>query len=349
MATTFVGRRPELAEVLRLLRRSRLVTLSGVGGVGKTRLARRVVDDAGQIPVERTVVIDLEPLDDPAALPGAVARSLGIAGDPDRSVSGWIPELAAWFGRRDVLLVLDTCDRLVDAVAGLATALLRAVPSLRVLATGRQPLGVPGEHVHVVHPMCPGDAVALLRDLLGNPPGLDGRAAAELCRLLDGVPLAIELAARSLPGRSLREFIGELGDGWEPPSAGPAGGPAAPDVPERHRSMRAAIGWSHALCSPRERLLWARMSVFPAGFDLRAAEHVCAGGPLPACAVLDAISGLVDKSVVFRRSRPDGAYYHLLRGVRAFGAEWLDRLGEREEIRRRHNEYDKWRIGRGER
>jgi len=336
MATTFVGRRAEPAQVIRLLGRARLVTLCGVAGVGKTRLARRVLDDAGSIPVDLTVMVDLEPLDDPAALPGAVARSLGIAPDPGRTAAEWTAAIAAWLGRRRVLLVLDTCDRLVDAVARLATALLRAVPGLRVLATGRRSLGVPGEHVHLVRPLPACDAVALLRDRLGDPPGFDADAARELCGLLDGVPLAIELAARALPGRPIREYIAALGDGWQPADAAPV---AAADLPERHRSVRAALGWSHGLCTPRERLLWARLSVFPGEFDLPAAEHVCAGGPLPACAVLDAIGGLVDKSVVLRADRPGAARYRLLRGVRAFGAEWLDRLGERDAVRRRHDDY----------
>ncbi|MFO7249657.1 MAG: AAA family ATPase [Actinomycetes bacterium] len=351
MATTFVGRRAELAQLTRLLRRARLVTLCGVAGVGKTRLARRVLEHAREIPVDLTVMVDLEPLDDPDALPGAVARGLGVGSCGDRTAgqgaaAEQVAAMAARLGGRRALLVLDTCDRVVDAAARLATALLRAVPGLRVLATGRQSLGVPGEHVHLVRPLPGCDAVALLRDRLGDPPGLDTEAARELCGLLDGVPLAIELAARALPGRPIRDYIAALGDGWEPAGAAPV---AAADLPERHRSIRAALGWSHGLCTPRERLLWARLSVFPGDFDLAAAEHVCAGGPLPAWAVLDAIGGLVDKSVVLRADLPGAARYRLLRGVRAFGAEWLDRLGERDAVRRRHDDYRKWRIGRGER
>lgn len=378
MATTFVGRAPELAEVHRLVRRARLVTLSGAAGVGKTRLARRVIDEAREIPVDLTVMVDLEPLGEPAALPGAVARSLGIADDPDRTAAEWVSELSAWFGRREVLLVLDTCDRLVDAAAGLATALLRAVPNLRVLATCRQSLGVPGEHVYVVHPMAADDAVALLRERLGRPADFDAAEAARLCGLLDGIPLAVELAAVSLTGsligslggslggppagRPIRELVAELGTGWDLPIgpaerelsdlsdlSGSSGSSGSPGVPERHRSLRAAIGWSHGLCSPRERLLWARMSVFPGDFDLRAAETVCGGGCLPATAVLDAIVGLIDKSLLMRRYHPDGTRYHALRAVRGFGAEWLDRLGERDEIHRRHDDYLKWQFGRGER
>lgn len=341
MATTFVGRHAELTEALRLVRRARLVTISGTGGVGKTHLARRVLEEARGIPVGLTVMVDLEPLDDPAALPAAIARALGVAGHPDRTPAEWTAELCAWFGRRDVLLVLDTCDRLVDAVAGLAAELLRAASNLRVLATCRQSLGVPGEHVHLVPPMPVEDAVELLRDRLGHPDGLDAGQAARLCRLLDGIPLAVELAARRLAVRPIAELAAELDAGWDLPDLPEP----PPGTPDRHRSLRAALDWSHGLCSPRERLLWARMSVFPADFDLRAAEHVCAGGALPAHAVLDAVAGLVDKSLLLRRDHPDGTRYHVLRGVRGLGAEWLDRLGEQEEIHRRHDEYRRWHSG----
>ncbi|MEV5414268.1 AAA family ATPase [Thermopolyspora sp. NPDC052614] len=342
MDTTFVGRRPELAEVGLLLKRSRLVTLTGAGGVGKTRLARRVLGDAGGIPVDLTVLVDLEPLDDPEALPYAVARSLGLEEDPARSA---VEAMATWFRRRDVLLVLDTCDQLVDAVAELATALLRAVPNLRILTTGRQALGVPGEHVYLVRPMRLDDAVTLLRERLdARTPAVTDAEAAEACDLLDRLPLAIELAARWLPGGSVRELIGGLREGGEVPAEAPEGGTAGP---RRHHSMRAAIGWSHELCTPRERLLWARMSVFGADFDLEAAEFVCSGGPLPADAVLDTIGGLVEKSVVFTCDHPGGARYRTLRGIRRFGARWLDRLGEREDLRRRHDDYVTWLNERG--
>jgi predicted ATPase len=350
MDVTFVGRQAELAEAMRRLRRSRLVTFTGAGGVGKTRLARRALGEAHEIPVDLTVLVDLEPLEDPEALPHAVARSLGLAEDPARCAIG---AMAEWFRRRRVLLVLDTCDHLAGAAGELATALLRAVPALRVVATGRQALGVPGEHVYVVPPMRPGDAVALLRDRAAAAADLTEADAAELCEALDNVPLAVELAARGLRGRSPRALADALRDGgelpddlaWDPPADGGPGD----ERPMRHRGMRAAIGWSHGLCEPRERLLWARMSVFGADFDLEAAEYVCAGGPLPAEAVLDTIGGLVEKSVLSAVGHGRGVRYRASRGVRRFGAEWLDLLGERDAVRRRHHDYYVWRNERGSR
>ncbi|MEV7005396.1 NB-ARC domain-containing protein [Streptosporangium sp. NPDC051022] len=369
MDTAFVGRRVEIAQVIRLLRESRLVTLTGLGGVGKTRLARRVVEEISEDFPGGFWQVELSRLTDPHLLPGTVADSVGVA---DQSPRPPQELLADWLSPRRALLMLDTCEHLVGAVASLADTLLRAAPGLRVLVTGRQPLGVSGEHVYPVPPLPIEDAVALLRDRAGLPedfggprspappaaPGIPAPARtgtpaawgdgaegagvlADLCAALDCVPLAIELAAvrlRTVPPRHLaRELAdryrllggedGEDGDGHE--SVGH----------RRHASLRTAVGWSHELCTPAERLLWARLSVFALGFDLEAAEQVCSGGPLPVPLVLEALTGLVEKSLVQREEHPSGVRLRMLDTVREFGAEWLLRLGETQVVQGRHRDH----------
>ncbi|MEU0518050.1 AAA family ATPase [Streptosporangium sp. NPDC006007] len=375
METTFVGRSAEIAQVVRLLRESRLVTLTGLGGVGKTRLARRVAEEVSAEFPGGCRQVELAPLTDPHLLPATVADGMGLA---DRSARPQQEVLADWLSSRRSLLMLDTCEHLVDAVASLVDTLLRRAPGLRVLATGRQPLGVSGEHVYPVPPLPVEDAVTLLRDRagltegVGGVGGADGEAGlAELCERLDCVPLAIELAAVRLRTTSPERLIRELGDryrlltgggsigddpvGGDPMSGDPAGGVPAGGAPVgdgpigggvtgggglvRHESLRAAMGWSHELCTPAERLLWARLSVFASDFDLEAAEQVCAGGPLPAALVLEALTGLAEKSLVQREDHPTGVRLRMLDTVREFGAEWLHRLGEHETVRGRHRDH----------
>lgn len=335
METTFVGRHVEIAQVTRLMRESRLVTLTGLGGVGKSRLAHRVVEESVAEFPDGLWLVELACLTDPHLLPETVADVMGLADQPARRRA---EVLAEWLGPRRSLLVLDTCEHLVEAVASLVDTLLRAAPRLRVLVTGRQPLGAPGEHVYSVPPLPVEDAVALLRERAGlvAPPdgsGGEGGAAelAELCQGLDRIPLAIELAAvqlRTLPPTVLLRRLNDryhllTGDGG----------------PVRHGSLRAAMGWSHELCAPAERLLWARLSVFASGFDLEAAEYVCAGGPLPAGQVLEALTGLADKSLLQREEHPTGVRLRMLDTVREFGAEWLSRLGEDSAVRGRHRDH----------
>ncbi|MFJ2030444.1 ATP-binding protein [Streptosporangium sp. NPDC087985] len=342
METTFIGRHAEIAQVTRLMRESRLVTLTGLGGVGKTRLARRAVEEAAEEFPDGLWLVELACLTDPYLLAETVAGSMGLA---DQSARRQEDVLAEWLGPRRSLLVLDTCEHLVEAVASLVDTLLRAAPHLRVLVTGRQPLGVPGEHVYLVPPLPVEDAVVLLCDRAGPPGDTDdagdpgavhgarGGAAdlAELCQRLDRIPLAIEMAAVQLRTMSPTVLTRRLNDRYHLLTG--SGGPV------RHGSLRTAMGWSHELCTPAERLLWARLSVFAAGFDLEAAEWVCAGGPLPAGQVLEALTGLVDKSLVQREEHPAGVRLRMLDTVREFGAEWLFRLGEADAVRGRHRDH----------
>ncbi|NGN68311.1 LuxR family transcriptional regulator [Streptomyces sp. A7024] len=349
--TSFVGRTAELASVRRLLGRSRLVTLTGPGGVGKTRIALRAASQVKGDYADGVRLVQLSGLRDAELLPHTVAGALGLAGnDPRPALDALLEALAD----REHLLVLDTCEHLLDAVALLADVLLPTAPRLHILATSRQPLDVPGEHLYAVQPLSvpdpgesghrPGsassDALALFTQrAAAAAPGFeitDGNReqALTLIRRLDGIPLGIELAAVRLRALTLDQLAQHLSDAYDVLEAGRS-------VPEpRHRTLRTLIGWSHELCTPQERLLWARLSVFAGGFDLAAAEAVCADAELPVANVLPLLISLVDKSVVLRADGPGGprdeARYRLLDTIREYGADWLDSLGETTACRARH-------------
>ncbi|MFE7126773.1 ATP-binding protein [Streptomyces sp. NPDC057617] len=335
----FVGREEELSGLAQHLDRSRLVTVVGVGGVGKTRLALRAAEGLKKRYCDGVRLAELGALRDPELLEHSLAEALGLtdqSGRPPRRVL--IEHLA---GRR-VLLVLDGVEQLVDACAELVRELLRRAPELRVLATGRRPLRIDGELVFALAPMPEPDAVLLFTDRAAagspgfRPTGPREAAVRELCRRLDGIPLAVELAAGRLHALSVEQILDRMGDRFQVLTEGRRGAPA------RHRTLRTAIGWSHELCTPRERLLWARLSVFAGPFDLEAAEYVCGGHELPAESVLDVLSGLIAQSLVVREETPAGVRYRMLDTVAAYGAEWLDALEDTARMRRRHRD---WYVG----
>jgi len=345
--TSLVGRRGELARVRRLCARYRLVTLTGVGGVGKSRLALRAAAQLrAQFP-DGVWLVQLSALQHGALLGHAIAGALGLADQTLRSMGEVLTDYLA--GRR-LLLVLDTCEHLVEECAETAEMLLEAAVGLRILATSRQSLDVPGERVLVVGPLpVPepattmgghDDAVALFCDRAAEVvPGFaltrHNRAeVARLCRRLDGIPLAVELAAVRLRELSVDQLAQRLDDRFA--LLGTAEDQAAL---ARHQTLRTAIGWSHELCEPPERLLWARLSVFAGEFDADAAEQVCAGPQLPDVAVFGVLFGLVDKSIVLQRETPDGVRYRLLDTIREYGAGWLHALGEEQEVKRRHRDH----------
>ncbi|MEV0218682.1 BTAD domain-containing putative transcriptional regulator [Streptomyces sp. NPDC050704] len=360
--TSFIGRERELAEAQRLLRLSRLVTLTGVGGVGKTRLALRTARRPASAFPDGVWLVDLAAVTDPALVERAVAESLGLRDQSTRSAADVV---AGHLRHRHLLLVLDNCEHLVDAVAVLVLRLLRAAPELRVLATSRERLGVPGEHLLLVPCLTlrggpdgtPCEAVRLLTDRAAAcavtlPTGeRHGTSAAELCRRLDGIPLAIELAAVRLSSLTVEEVLERLEDRFRllsgPLMAVASGpGPVAALAAGRYRqTLRGVIDWSHSLCTPGERLLWARLSVFVGGFDLRAAEAVCAGGGIAREDVLDLIDGLVHKSVVTVESAvPAGRHggttrYRLLETIRQYGTDRLRAEGSATGLRIRHSDY----------
>ncbi|WP_428954792.1 ATP-binding protein [Streptomyces sp. cg35] len=349
--TSFIGRDQELAALDRVLTRHRLVTLTGVGGVGKSRLAARAARRAAPRFADGARLVALSPLREPSLLGHVVFEELGLVDQSTRPPEELIAE---WLATRNLLLVLDTCEHLVGACARLATRLLDAGPGLRILATSREPLGAAGEWLMEVDPLpvaadaaaepAGGDAVSLFADRAAA--AVDGfrlgraerESAVTVCRRLDGIPLAIELAAAQLAELTVRELGERLRHRFDTlvvPDA--PGGPA----PSRHRTLRTTIGWSHELCAPLERLLWARLSVFADGFDLAGARAVAAGGPLSAEAVPALLDKLVAKSLVRPDPVPGGAEptrYRLLDTVREYGAQWLRELGEEAAVRRAHLE-----------
>ncbi|WBO67526.1 ATP-binding protein [Streptomyces camelliae] len=336
--TTFVGRSAELAALASALGGARLVTVTGVGGVGKSRLAARAA--AGWEPGSCGRV-ELAPVRDPQFVEYAVAEALGLTDHTARLPRQTLLEHLAG---RPVLLVLDGFEHLVEACAELTAELLRKLPELSVLAAGRRPLGLAGERLFPLAPLGEDAAVELFTDR-AREQGLtasDGPEVRELCRRLEGIPLAVELAAGRLRALSPGQLLQRLDDRFRllTTGAGPRSVPGGP--PSRHQTLRTAIGWSHELCTPAERLLWARLSVFAQTFDLEAAEYVCSGAGLPAEDVLDVLSQLLAQSVVTREDTPAGPRYRMLDTVRAYGAEWLAAAGDAGRLRRRHRD---WYLG----
>ncbi|MGI5163484.1 ATP-binding protein [Spirillospora sp. CA-253888] len=335
--TAFIGRRRELAELGRALERSRLVTVCGVGGVGKTRLALRAAAGLRAAFPDGVWLVELSALRAPELLARTVAATLRL---PDRATGDPVDLLAGHLAGRRLLLVLDTCEHLIDACAVLAEVLVRAAPRLQVLATSRELLDVLGEHTLTLEPMEAPDpdaapdaadceAVALFADrAAATSPGFrvtpgNREAVARICHRLEGIPLAIELAAGRLRTMPLERILDRLN------------GPAPEASFSRHRTLRAAVAWSHELCGPAERALWARLSVFPGDFDAAAATAVCAdpgGGRLPAAALPGLLRRLADKSVL--RHDPATRRYRMPDALREFGA---DLPHERDGLHRRHH------------
>ncbi len=349
--TSFVGRVETLATVTAALHGDRLVTLTGIGGVGKTRVALRAARTDRQAYSDGVWFVDLSGLRDPALLPATIAATFGAAGRQEiDTLTHWLPERAA-------LLILDTCEHLVDACRELVAALLSRPGPLRILVTSRQPLGLPAEHVVPVPPLTPpgtpgedplsNEAVRLFEERAAAAvPGFRVGPAeigpvTRLCRSLDGIPLAIELAAVRLRVLSVRQILDLLTDRFRLLGGTGRGGLS------RHQTLRTAIGWSYELCEPAERLLWARLSVFEGDFELDAARYVCEEGPLSGADVAALISGLVDKSILV--AHDDEPRYRLIETLREYGADWLDRLGETAATRRRHRDYYLLLAQRGER
>ena len=331
--TDFVGRHAELAEIGELLASCRLVTIAGPGGVGKTRIARSAASQAAASYPDGPWIVELSGLRDPALLPNTVASVLGL---PEQDPRSALQSVLEYLKDRRLLLILDTCEHLLDACAALSNAVLRAAPFVTVLTTTRQPLDMPDERVYPIGPLpVPGDAVDLFA--LRAAAIADGFTVTEqngpdvirLCQRLDGIPLAIELAAVRLRELPLPELVRRLDRRFAVLTGGEGVQPGA--LP-RHQTLRTAIEWSHELCSPAERRLWARLSVFAGTFSLAAAEEVCAEVSLERPNVVSALVGLVDKSVVVREDER----YRMLDTLREFGAERLAESGELAACRERH-------------
>jgi predicted ATPase/DNA-binding CsgD family transcriptional regulator len=343
--TTFVGRASEVAQVTDLLGRHRLVAVTGPGGCGKTRLALQVLGRLGDDGATDVRWVDLGPVTDPGRVAEVVAAAAGVLVDP---AAGALAALTGQLRDRRVALALDNCEHLLDACADLVDAVLRTCPGVTVLATSRQPLGVPGESVWRVPPMDEGESVALFaeRARLVRPPddpgpgprpgdsgpGPDGSdpAVHTVCRRLDGIPLAIELAAAWTRMLTPAQIAAALDDRFRLLVGGPRG------VAERQQTLAASMDWSHDLLSDRARTLLRRLSVFASGFTLAAAESVCAGPDLPEDDVLTVLGTLVDSSMVAVSDDGSAARYRLLDTIRAYAAERLDEAGETGATRDRH-------------
>ncbi len=345
--SSFVGRERELVEIKRALTMTRLLTLTGTGGAGKTRLALEVAGDLASIYPDGAWLAELAPLSDPELVPQSVAAALGIREEPGRPL---VSTLEDALRTRDLLLVLDNCEHLVAACARLADALLSSCPGLRILATSREPLGTTGESCWPVRPLTVPTAVEHRHeDLAGYEsvrlfvertrsrlPGFgltsaNAPAVAEVCRKLEGIPLAIELATARTAVLAVEQVADRLDD-----SLGLLTGGGRTTDP-RHRTLRAALDWSHDLLSEAERGLFARLSVFAGGWTFEAAEAVGAGKGIEEGSVLDLLGGLVNKSlVIVQAGRPGVVRYGMLETVRQYAREKLEQSGEAEEARRRH-------------
>ncbi|MDX6343921.1 MAG: hypothetical protein QOH87_4059, partial [Trebonia sp.] len=341
--TGFVGRGRELGALAGLLGAVRLVTVTGTAGVGKTRVALRAATLAGEGFADGVRFAELGELRDLDLVPHTVAACLGL---PEQDARSGTDAVVDYLSDRNALLVLDTCEHVIGGCVPLVGALLREAPGVTVLATSRQPLDMPGEHVFLLPPLpVPepgeaegGDAVELFAQRAAAAvPGFTVSAAnrcdvAELCRRLDGIPLAIELAAVQLRATSLRALSGRLEHRFLMLTGG-----RRVALPHQ-QTLRTAIQWSYDLCSPAERLLWTRLSVFAGSFSIPAAQDVCAGGSLDRGEILPALIGLVDKSVVLRPEE-DEPRYRLLDTIGEFGAELLAESGEQAGVRGRHVAY----------
>ncbi|MFI6638671.1 ATP-binding protein [Streptomyces sp. NPDC050504] len=339
MTTSFVGRGTELERLEQSLVRNRLTTLTGPAGVGKSRLALHAATGDDKSPVPAICWADLSPLPDEGRFVATIGAAVGLA---DHTTGVPLDPLLAYLADKEMLIVLDTCDHLVAACRDLVGRLLEAAPRVTVLATSRQPLGVAGEQLLPLAPLpCEGDALTLFAErAAAASPGLtvsevrDSTAALRICRRLEGVPLALELAAARAVHLSL-EVLAELVES-PPPDLLDSSGPTEPSRPVHHHSLRTAIGWSHELSAPRERLLWARLSVFRDRFDERAVREVCAGGPLTEAGATEALARLVAGSVVEKDAQ---GRYRMLGSVRRYGAMWLRELGETGAVADRHARY----------
>ena len=338
--SSFVGREKELAEVRRLMEEARLLTLTGTGGCGKTRLALAVAGELAEEFEDGVWFVELASLSDPSLVPQAVASVLGAREQPGRSLT---ETLSDHLRVRKLLLVLDNCEHLIVSCAALAEVLLRSCPELRILATSREALGIVGEFTWPVPPLSLPDlrrlpdreslaqyestCLFVERAVAVKPSFVlteqNAPAVAQVCYRLDGIPLALELAAARTKVLSVEQIADRLDDCFRLLAAG--GRTAMP----RHKTLHATMDWSHELLGAKEQVLFRRLSVFSGGFSLEAAETVCAGEGIEEDEVLGLLSHLVDKSLVVAREEDGEARYRLLGTVRQYGREKLDESGGR--------------------
>lgn len=348
--TSFIGRTREMEELVALLATTRLLTLTGPGGCGKTRLAWQLAATVRLSIPDGVWWVELAALTDPALVPQAIATALGVQEQPDRTLTATLAEALQ---PREALLLLDNCEHLIDAVAYLAETLLRDCPALRIVATGREALRIPEETAWTVPPLALPDPASLagvesqqhseaVRLFIERVTALmptftvtatNVQAIAEICQRLDGIPLAIELAAARANVLSVEQIAGRLGDALRLLKSS-----SRATLP-RHQTLRAAIDWSYSLLPEAERLVFRHLGVFAGGGTLEAVEAVCADEATTADAdeeMVDTLSRLADKSLISVDLRGGEARYRLLETLRQYGHERLVETGEEETARRRH-------------
>ena len=351
--TSFIGRVGETADVKRLLPTTRLLTLTGPGGCGKTRFALHVAADVVDAYKDGVWVVELAPLFDPTLVPHTVAAVLGVREEPHRPL---LATLTDALHTRHLLLVLDNCEHLVAACAVLADALLRACAHLQILATSREVLSITGETTWPVPSLStPDPQCALPLDHLMQYEAVrlfveratamqptftvthqQAPWVAQICHRLDGTPLALELAATRVKVLSVEQIAMRLDDRFRLLTGG-----SRTALP-RQQTLHATMDWSYDLLSEPERSVWRRLSVFAGGWTLAAAERVCAGPDVDAAAVLNLLSSLVDKSLVMVAEQAGQARYHMLETIRQYGAEKLRETGETAVVQQRHRD---WYLG----
>jgi non-specific serine/threonine protein kinase len=348
--TSFIGREREKAEVGRLLITDRLVTLTGAGGAGKTRLALQVAAEGIEEFPDGVWLVELAALSSPDLVPKAVASALGV---PEQLARSLTETLRDALRAKSVLVILDNCEHLVEACAQLADALLRTCTNLRILATSREALGVTGEttwrvpslpvpdpqHLPPVDRFKEYDAVRLFmeRAVVSDPQFAmttsNAPAVAQVCHRLDGIPLALELAAARVRVLAVEQIAARLDDRFRLLTGG------SRTAVLRHQTLRATMDWSFDLLSQEERALLRRLSVFAGGWTLEAAEAICSGNGVDASDTLDLLTQLVDKSLVITETQGGEARSRLLETVRQYGWERLLEAGEADDVRRRHCEW----------
>jgi predicted ATPase/DNA-binding CsgD family transcriptional regulator len=331
---TFIGRRQEIAEVKRRLSDAMLLTLTGIGGVGKTRLALKYAAERRRAFPDGVFMVEIGDIVDPQLLVPSIITALGFQ---DQSGKSPTDDLVDRLAARQCLIILDGCEVQRDAAASVVEAILKGCPHVKIIAASRTPLGVPGETIYTVPPMSlpPADTsltpasarefdaimfFADRADRIGGgfqiaPDNIEDVVL--LCRRLEGIPMALDLAAARLRSLTPEQILSRLDDRYELLNE------AARSAPFRQRTLRATIESSYDLCTPSERLMWARMSVFTGSFELDAVEGICSGGDISPTAAVDLVQSLIDKSILTRENHGRTIRYRLLDILRSFGKELL--------------------------
>lgn len=348
--TSFIGREQEIAQAKQILLKTRLLTLTGSGGAGKTRLSLEIAAGVLDAFQDGVWFVELAPLGNPALVANSVAAALGLREEQGRSL---LESIADFFRSKHALLILDNCEHLIEACAEFADALLHSSRETRILATSREALGIAGEtayrvpslempnprehltitqleHYAAVRLFIERATQALTTFTVTNE---NAPAVAQICFRLDGIPLAIELAAARVKSLPVEKIAGRLDDRFRLLTGG-----SRTALP-RQQTLYSMIDWSHSLLSEPERALLRRLSVFAGGWTLEAAEEVCAGENIESVDVVDLLTRLVDKSLVVMEDNRGGGRYHFLETIRQYAREKLFAAGEGEQIRERHLDY----------